>query len=372
MERIKILFVTDHIGGGGAERQFLNLINNIDREQFEPHMFITERKGDRFSELSKDIKVYGLIDSEKRQTMRSLGLMRKIIVEIRPHIVQTWLDYSTFLTSLVLKTFHSKPLFIASHRTSTEELYNYEVRFGRLKKDLLVWAYKQASTVTTNSKFLMEQLRNYGIEKIEVIYNGIHIDRFKKLFSKEELKKRLGLNPTIFYMIFAGSLVERKGIMYLLEAVKGIKRDHICLLIMGDGDLKEKIEVMIEKDQKILSLGYKRNAIEYIKAGDLLVLPSIYEGLPNVILEAMAVGTPVVATNVYGIPELIEDNVNGLLVPPGNVEELVRSIEQIIDNPDTAGKFAECSLEKVHYFTVERMTKEYEKLYATMYSGAKE
>ncbi len=369
MEKLRILFVIDHLGGGGAERQFLNLVNTIDREKFEPHVFITEKKGERFSELDERVKVYGLADSERRRTLKAFGLLRKCAMDLQPHIIQTWLDYSTFLTAIVLKTIRPRSRFVASLRTSIEELYGYEVRFARLKKGLLIWAFKQANAVTTNSRFLMEQLRNHDVGKVEVIYNGMDLEKFRKLLSREELRNRLGLDPDTFYVIFVGSLVERKGLAYLIDAVKRIRRDNVCLLILGDGELREKVEHEAMEDKQIIFLGYKRNAVEYAKASDLLVLPSIYEGLPNVVLEAMAIGTPVVATNIYGIPELIQDNVNGLLVPPKNVEEIAMAITHMIDDPDTSRQFATISRERVNFFTVQRMTGEYEKLYTGMCPG---
>jgi len=91
MEKIKILFVIDHLGKGGAERQLLYLVNNIDREKFKPHIFITERKGERFSELKSDVEIYGLINSTRRQTVKTLRSLRRVLSDVKPHIIQTWL-----------------------------------------------------------------------------------------------------------------------------------------------------------------------------------------------------------------------------------------------------------------------------------------
>jgi glycosyltransferase involved in cell wall biosynthesis len=367
VEKLKILFVIDHVGGGGAEQQFRNLVNSINRERLEPHVFLVEGKGRRFDELDKSVEVHGLIDGEGRQTVSALRLLRKSISQIRPHIIQSWLDYSTFLTAVALKTLPLRPWFIASHRTSTDELYGYEVKFGKLKKRLLIWAYKQADVVTTNSKFLMTQLKGYGVKKVQLIYNGIDLEIFRNLPPREALRRQLGLEPHLFYVCFAGSLVKRKGVEYLIDAVKRSKRDNMRLLISGDGEMRQKVEHAAAADKRLIYLGYRSNAVEYIKASDLLVLPSIYEGMPNVILEAMAVGTPVLATNVYGIPELIEDKVNGLLVSPGNAGEIAKGINTMIDDPPLAKRFAEISCQKVSHFDVLRMTREYEQLYASMH-----
>ncbi|MGO9613014.1 MAG: glycosyltransferase [Dissulfurispiraceae bacterium] len=366
MEKIRILLVIDHLSGGGAEQQFLNLANHIDNDNFEPHIFITERKGERFADLSEALCVHGLTDSAGRQTVHAFITLRNTISKIRPHVIQTWLDYSTFITSITLKTLSLQPLFVASHRTSTEELYNQEVRFGKLKKRLLIWAYQQAFTVTTNSKDLKVQLENYGLKRIEVIYNGIDLTRLDSLSSREELRKQLGLDPTWFYLVFVGSLVERKGIEYLIKAVKETRVDKLCLLILGKGELMDRVRASTENDQRFKVLGFKSNAVEYIKASDLLILPSIYEGLPNVILEAMAVGTPVIATNIYGVPELIDNYANGILVSPRNSRQLTLAIHHMIDNPIASKKFVNTSRVLVRSFDLDRMVKRYQDLYSTL------
>jgi glycosyltransferase involved in cell wall biosynthesis len=367
MERLKVLFVIDHLGGGGAEQQLRNLANGIDRERFEPHIFLTERSGARFDELDRSVEVHGLVAGGRRRTLAVFRLLRKKISEIEPHIIQSWLDYSTFLTGAVLKTLPLRHRFIASHRTSAEELYSHEVKFGRLKKALLIWAYKRGDMVTTNSKFLMAQLRGYGVERVQVIYNGVDLDTFRRLKPREELRKKLGLDQNLFYVCFAGSLVERKGVEYLMAAVRMIKGDNIRLLISGDGSLREKVERAAAADKRLIYLGYRENVVEYIKASNLLVLPSLYEGMPNVILEALAVGTPVLATGVYGIPELIEDRINGLLVRPRDAGEIAAGISAMIDDPSLAGRFAARSRGKIGCFGMGRMIHEYERLYASLH-----
>ncbi len=367
MEKIRILAVIDHLGKGGAERQFLNLINNLDIGRFEPHIFIAERAGERFSELCPHIQTHGLLRSHKRKTFNAIKLLRETIIDIKPSIIQTWLDYSTFVTAIALKTISVKTIFVASHRTSIEELYNTEVKFGRIKKTLLIRAYRQAQRVTTNSKILVEQLNHYGITKNKLIYNGIDLKNYKNLPSRDELRKKLGLPTDTFYISFVGALVERKGIRYFIKAIKNTNKNNMKALIIGDGELRDTVNTITKEDSRFVLLGFQPNAIEYIKASDLLVLPSLYEGLPNVVIEAMAVGTPVIATNVYGMPELIEDGINGTLVSVKDSKSITSAIEFIEGNPAVAARFVESSGRKAEFFNVDRMVKEYETLYSELY-----
>ncbi|MBI5049909.1 MAG: glycosyltransferase [Nitrospirae bacterium] len=291
MERLRVLFVIDHFGRGGAERQLLNLVNNIDRERFEPYVFIAERRGERYVELKKDVGVYGMIDSNERQTLRACRRLRDAISTLKPHVVQAWLEYSVFLSAVALKTVARRPSFFASLRTSIKELYDYEVKWGRLKRKILLWAYRQSDAVTVNSRYLRSQLEGYGVKGVEVVYNGINTETFGELPSKKQLRKTLGLSEDVYYIVFVGALVRRKGIEHLVRAVKNIRRSSFCALIIGDGEMKNEITKLVRGDERFRLMGYIPGAVQLVKASDLLVLPSVYEGLPNVILEAMAVGT---------------------------------------------------------------------------------
>jgi N,N'-diacetylbacillosaminyl-diphospho-undecaprenol alpha-1,3-N-acetylgalactosaminyltransferase len=124
--------------------------------------------------------------------------------------------------------------------------------------------------------------------------------------------------------------------------------------------------MLTKGDERFTMLGYQPNATEYIKASNLLILPSIHEGLPLVVIEAMAVGTPVIATNIYGIPELIEDGVNGKLVPIKDSKSIANAIEFIYDNPAVKEIFVEASVKKARFFSIERMVKEYEELFSKL------
>ncbi|MCL5073714.1 MAG: glycosyltransferase, partial [Actinobacteria bacterium] len=358
-EKVKILFVIDHLDGGGAEKQCLNVVNNINRAGFEPCLFLTEKQGILFKKLKTGIKTFGMLNSEHRNTVKTLFQLKRTLSAFRPHIVHSWADYSSFITAFTLKTMHNPPMFIATQLGSREEVYNYEVSFGRLKKKLLIWSYTKADLVTTCAKSIKNQLKHYGINNVTVIYDGIDSEHLMDMPSKDYLREKLSLDRDIIYISYVGTLVESKGVSCLIEAFKDLKHRNTALLIIGKGSLENYFKKIAAGSDRIKFLGYRTNAAEYIKASDIFALPSVHEGLPNVILEAMAVGTPVIATNVYGIPELIENGVNGLLIPPKNAKNLARVIEQIIDTPEIAKRYADASFEKVRFFNIKRMVGEY-------------
>ncbi len=367
MEKIKILAIIDHLDGGGAEIQFLNLYNNINRELFDICIFLTERKGRRFNQLNSNIKVFGLVDSQKRNTVRALKELRKVINIVKPDIIHSWLDYSTFLMALIWKVFHPKSIFIASHHGNISKLYKYDVKFGAIKKFLLINSYKQTKIMITICQALKEELKRYGIKNVEVIYNGFNLDEMlTNNKNKLQIRQSLNLKNEHFYFIFCGSLVRRKGIQLLLEAFQKLKSPDSYLLILGDGELKKEVIKASENDKRILYLGYVNNPIDYIKASDVLILPSFYEGMPNVLIEAMAVGTPVIGSKVDGIPELLDNGKYGILIESGNSEAILYAMNYAMNNYAILKNLAENAKERVSYFNIQRMVKEYETLYLNL------
>lgn len=356
---MKILYVIDHLQGGGAEQQFVHIVNNV---QVNRCVYLTHDKGIRCKGINKDIPILG--GYGKRTPLTSIKEIINLIEEFHPDIIHSFLMYSCFVCALAIKASRHKPFFICQEFSSPEDILG-EVRFRSFKKYLIKWTYKMAHQLITTSDKVKEKIvreRYINSNRIKVIPEGILLSRYGSLPAKGELRKRLGFPEEGIYIIFAGSLVERKGLRYLIKAFTEIKNENLKLLIIGEGKMKLEFQRM-SCDDRIEFLGYKENAVEYIKAADILVLPSFHEGLPNVLLEAMAVGTPVIATNVSGIPELIEDGVNGLLIPPRNSDALKKAIARLIADIHLAKEFVRSSLEKVKFYKIEVIVQTYKNLY---------
>ena len=150
-------------------------------------------------------------------------------------------------------------------------------------------------------------------------------------------------------ILFLGRLAEKKGVRYLLEAIKLLKDDKIKLYIAGDGSLRKSLEEFVKKNKlqdKVRFLGYiyGKEKINLVKSCGIFVIPSIIteqgdrEGLPVSLLEAMAAGKSIIATNVGGIKEIIKDNYNGLLIEQKNSKEIASSINKLMNNKSLAKK----------------------------------
>ena len=198
-----------------------------------------------------------------------------------------------------------------------------------------------AGVVVTPSRYLKELVRGWGLPKakIRVIYNGL-----TPLPSGWEAKRSVSAEGEKS-ILTAARLVDWKGIDHLLEALAELAQPA-RLLILGEGPERERLRRLAQRLGLAgrVSFGGRVSRVEVLAAmarADAFVLASSYEGLPHVILEAMAAGAPIIAASAGGTPEVVADGVNGLLAPPGRPDLLAQALDRILANPDLAASLTE-------------------------------
>jgi glycosyltransferase involved in cell wall biosynthesis len=171
-------------------------------------------------------------------------------------------------------------------------------------------------------------------KNISVNSFGVDFREFLPRKTADEVRRKLGIWPTEKVVIFIGRLEPIKGVKYLLEAARDIcaKMDNIKFLLVGDGPLRSKLQA--SSNPQIIFTGWRDDVPDLLNASDLMVLPSLSEGLPLSILEAFAIEKPVVATNVGAVSEVVLNERNGLLVPPRDSTRLAEAISRLIRNSD--------------------------------------
>jgi len=210
--------------------------------------------------------------------------------------------------------------------------------------------------------------------KIRVIDNGIDLDRFDREISTENLGKEFGLNGDSKVIGTIGNLGHEKAHSNLLKAARGvIETDKsIKVLIVGDGQLREYLmeeAVSLGIENNIIFAGYRKDIPELLSLMDIFVLPSIKEGLPMVLLEAMAAKKPVIATSVGAIPRVLSGGV-GILIEPGDVSGLKEAISNLIEDREESQKLAAKGYVRVKdVYSSENMSKRYLDLYNELISG---
>jgi glycosyltransferase involved in cell wall biosynthesis len=175
-------------------------------------------------------------------------------------------------------------------------------------------------------------------EKIEVLYNGIGPSKFEGDFENSGVRQQFGVKPEDFLLGVVARLEEQKGHIYLFRALRQLIPDfpQLKVLVVGDGTLRPVLEAQVMEmglSEQVIFGGTRKDIPEILAALDLFILPSLWEGFSLAILEALAMGTPVIATAVGGAPEVIRSGHDGLLIPPGEVSSLVTAVRGAILDP---------------------------------------
>ncbi|MDP2696272.1 MAG: glycosyltransferase family 4 protein [bacterium] len=196
-------------------------------------------------------------------------------------------------------------------------------------------------------------------KKIIVIYNGINERFFENPTAQDrsQLRQSLGIGDDEVVLICIASLNNKKGYQYLLEAFRDIGlyyKKGVALLIVGDGPERTKLEVQVMRyklDDRVRFLGNRGDVRELLTAADVFILTSLWEGMPNAMLEAMATGLPVIATAVGGIVEIVDNGKNGLLVNPRNSMEISKAMAELIAAPGKRRAMGESARSSVSSLT---------------------
>jgi glycosyltransferase involved in cell wall biosynthesis len=240
---------------------------------------------------------------------------------------------------------------------------------GKSVKFILRPVLKNADAVIALTENMKKNMGGFCNRDIFVIPNGIDLDRFNNL-SKKDLRSGLQLGQDAKIITFIGRLHPVKGVTFLIKAMKLIKNEepNTKLIIIGDGSEKERLkeiarELNLEPSVIFLQQVPNQSIPKYTVASDVFVLPSLSEGFPLTILEAMASGLPVVSTRVGGLSEIITEGENGFLVEPGKPEQLAEKILFFLKNDEARAKVSENNKEKAKQYSWESIVSKVEAIY---------
>ena len=356
----KILFIVPSMRGGGAERIMSIILNFLDKKKFDPILVLLKKEGPYLEDLSKDIQV---IDLKVTQARYSIIKIMRIIKQIKPDIVFSTLGYLNILIAII-RPFLSKNIVFIARESNTVSVQNKQEKYPILFDLLYKIFYNNFDHIVSQSEYMRKDLiENYNIKRdnIEVIYNSVDIIKIEKLGNKN----MPGLyEKDKFNLLAVGRVDYQKGYDLLIEAMRKLdKKFH--LTIVGQDNEEGKLKHLLESfdlKEKVTFAGFQSNPYIYMMHADLYILSSMYEGLPNVVLEANTCGTPVVAFNCPGgTGEIIENGVNGFLCECGNIDELVEKINKA--SPYSFDKNKIKSLIKNKY-NANRVIKYYERIFS--------
>ena len=326
-EKKKILFIVPSMRGGGAERIMSIILNYLDKKKFDPILVLLKKEGPYLEDIPKDIQIINLQVTRARYAIIKIF---RIIKQVKPDIVFSTLGYLNILLAMI-RPLLSKNIVFVARESNTVSVKNKQKKYPIFFNLLYKIFYNNFDQIIAQSEYMKKDLiDNYNImnDKIERIYNPVNITKIGALANKEitTLYKNNKFN-----LLTVGRLDYQKGYDLLIEAMIKLD-DRFHLTIVGEGKDKSKLKYLVESfdvKEKVTFVGFQSNPYVYMMHADLYILSSRYEGLPNVVLEANACGTPVVAFKCPGgTSEIIENGVNGFLCECGNIDGLVEKISK--------------------------------------------
>jgi glycosyltransferase involved in cell wall biosynthesis len=299
------------------------------------------------------------------------------LIKEKPSIVHTHTSKAGLLGRLAAKL-AGIPIII--HTPHGHVFFGY---FGPAKTKIFAILENFASRITNKMIALTNKERNDHVlfritdeDKFVVIPSGVELNKLRELPSneKQNLKKKLGIPENSLIIGTVGRLEPVKGHEFLIKAAGNIisKYPDAFFIFTGDGYLRQDLERKasnLDLRENIIFMGWRDDAAQIISAYDVFVLPSLNEGMGRVLVEAMALGKPIVASNIGGIPDLVIHGKNGFLVPPKKPKELAKYIQILLEDEEKREKMGLAGKEMSLNFSVENMVEKIEKLYGELLKG---
>lgn len=328
MMAITVMHFITELESGGAQSALLRLLEGLDRSRFTP-VVLCLYNGNRL--VAQQIRALGIevvdLGMSTKWRLDAFWRLWQLLRRVRPDILHTWMFHAN-IPGRVLGWLAGVSLIISSERTMGQE--GWGRRFlNRLTSPLA----DRIICVSQNVADFAQHVIGLPAAKLVVIPNGIDIGSFPPPPNRPMPAAEC---MTIGYV---GRLQKVKGVNFLIAAFAQLVAQHpkLQLQIVGDGSERHALESQVQQlglTNNVQFLGTRQDVAALYPTFDLFVLPSLWEGMPNVLLEAMACGVPLVATNTGGTPEVVEHGKTGILVPPGEATTLYEAMALLI--ADTA------------------------------------
>jgi glycosyltransferase involved in cell wall biosynthesis len=367
-----VLQLRSSIGFFGAENVILELAKGLQHTDYRPIIGVFKNGSPAAEALAEMAQRYGIasvgFDDQRPFDHRAAGAIRNFIKEQQIDIVHSHGYKANVYAQAVKHRVATRT--IATCHPWTETTYSLRSRvYTRLDKFLLP-RFDRVVAISDEMKkeVLQARVPRY---KIAVIPNGIDLQRLKVTEEKQKIRTELGLPSEGIIIGTIGRLVQEKGQYLLVEAAARLAKNFLnaFYLIVGDGPLRQGLQEQARKagvENRFIFSGVSDQIPKLLGLMEVFVLPSLSEGLPMVILEAMAARKPIIATKVGAIPQLLRDRESALLVKP-NAAELADAIAYLLNHPATAQRFGQKAFDRVRdEYSSQKMTQEYVAVYDTL------
>jgi glycosyltransferase involved in cell wall biosynthesis len=329
-ERRRVLFLVPSFagGGGGAERIVATLLSHLDGARFDLHLAIAQERSSFWQHIPANVPVHELQLSRMRYALPSIV---RLAWRLRPQVIMSTVVYLNVLLLLARPFLPRRTRILVEEVTAASAFVRQDSQRPRLWTWLYRRLYPKADMIICLSEFIKNDLiTNFGVppEKLARIYGPIEVDRLRQLANSENPyggTKR----PTV---VAAGRFSREKGFDVLLEAAAAIAGaiPNLRLVILGEGPLQRELKEQAGRlglDEQVSFAGFQENPWTYFRHADVFIMPSRYEGLGIAVLETLAVGTAVIATDCPGGIREIQERTGGVtLVPAENPAALAQAV----------------------------------------------
>lgn len=365
MRKINLMYITHDLAIGGLQQVVVSLCRTIDRDRFNVSVLCLRSLG----EFVQDVEAMGikviLLEKKKGKTdyfpfFRVAKILRQESIDIiHTHNTQPFIDGTIAALIAGVKTIV---------HTDHARFFPDKKRYMFAEWVMSKFAYKVVGVSEHTSSSLI-RYEHISPRKILTITNGITRGIYSQEVDTNEIKRELGIEKCRFVIGLGVRLEEQKGISNLIKAMPSILEvcPDLVLLVAGRGSLESALKELatdLGVAKSVYFIGPRKDIPVFLKTLDLYVLPSHFEGLPMVLLEAMAAGCPIVATDVGGNSTAIRNGENGILVEPNNPKMLAEAILKVLGDYSLRQSFIHNGHKRFdELFSVEKMAHKYQELY---------
>jgi glycosyltransferase involved in cell wall biosynthesis len=363
--KIKVLQITANLGIGGLERVVVNLTRGLDPEKYEVVVCCLKFKGKFAKELEKcGIKVHLIPQKEKGTDYFAFWKLKDVIRQEKPVIVHTH-NSNSLVDGVIASILTRVPVVI-----HTDHARKFpDTRRTMIAERILSLYINKIIAVSEETKNNLIKYEHIPANKIAIINNGIDGSKYDIAINPEVKIKELGLEKFKHIVGLGVRLTVQKGITHLVSAVPDVlnKFPDTAFVIAGSGYLLEELKEQATKlhvEENVFFIGPRLDMPEILQILDVYVLPSEWEGLPLVLLEAMAAKKAIVATNVGAVSKAIEHEQCGYLVAPKNPREISNKIISLLSSAKLRNEFANNAYNKfLNHFDIQHMIDGYMQIY---------
>ena len=359
---LKVLQLIPTLDRSGAEKQMVMLARGLPRDRFRVEVAALTRSGPLAAELNDAGIPVTIIGKTLKLDPIALARLTRFLKAGAFDVVQTWI-FAANTYGRVASRLAGVPVVVVAEMA----VDLWKGRFDRsVDRRLATWCDR----LVGNSHAVVNFYRGLGVpdDRLAMIYSGIG-DEEPPAVDARAVRAEFGFAPEAPMVLFVGRLAEQKRVNDLLKALDLLQhvQPDVRTLIAGDGPLRGRLEETAQGydlNERVRFPGHRDDVPRLLAAADLLVLPSSYEGLPNVVLEAMRFRKPVVATAAPGTTEVVVDGETGVLVPIGDVTLMTRAIRDLIRDPARARRLGEAGRARAEtHFSADAMVAQFAELY---------